>query len=156
MLTLRLWRYDREGDKNSFNKISFYLREFSFLYINDFQIVLNQSAFRILSSFIKSQREEKQKSMISGQFFLFSNFKLLEIRYWYQLQQETLHNLKIVVREITHACICNLKSILNIDDQQACFSKKDEIWLLVEVSFIFFSWRKTSRLYFFFTVKECK
>ena len=97
------------------------------MYINDFQIVLNESAFRILSSFITSQREEKQKSMISGQFFLFSNFKLLEVRYWYQLQQETLHNLKIVVREITHACICNLKSILNIDVQQAGFSKKDDI-----------------------------
>ena len=57
-------------------------------------MVKNQGAFRILSSValetVKIQWEEKQKSMISGQFFLisfFSNFWQFRNKFWCQVKQ---------------------------------------------------------------------
>ena len=53
-----------------------FLSWFVFLYINDYLMVKSQSAFWILPSLtfeiVKSQMEEKQKSIILRQFFLFS------------------------------------------------------------------------------------
>ena len=70
------WRYDREGDKFCFlSEISIYLSYYFFLYINDFLMVWNHSAMRVLSSItfktVKGRKEEKQKSMNSEESFSF-------------------------------------------------------------------------------------
>ena len=53
-------------------------------------------------------------------------FKLtLMVAEMLQKYQEMPHMLTIAVREITNACICNLKMISNIDVQQDYLSKKD-------------------------------
>ena len=53
------------------------------------------------------------------------------------------------VREITHACNCVLKYMPNTDAHPNCFLKKDYIWLLAKISFTKFSGKgkKTSALY---------
>ena len=76
---VRVWTYDRERVRTLFlSEISIYLSWFLFLYINDFLMVSNQGAFRILTSIVfeivKSQREENQKRIISGQFFFIFKF----------------------------------------------------------------------------------
>ena len=62
--------------------------------INDFIMISNQRAFQILSSItsqtFKSQRNEKQKSMILGQFFnlqIFDTFWKFRNRFQHQLKQ---------------------------------------------------------------------
>ena len=47
-----------------------------------------------------------------------------------------LHILTIAVGEIIHACIRDLK-LSNIDVQREYLSKKEQIWLLCEVSIRF-------------------
>lgn len=60
------------------------------------------------------------------------------------INKEMLNILIIAVRHITHASICYLKQMLNINVQQHKFSKKDCFWLFLKVSFISFLERKIS------------
>ena len=96
----RTWRNYIEGDTTLFSSWDFYL----FQPISLFYILLVYWCFKtktrqILSliafEIVKSQREEKQKNIISRQFFSFSNFssfRKFRYRLWYQLKQMFLIN----------------------------------------------------------------
>ena len=81
------------------SEISVYLSQFLLLYITFLLMVLKQGTFQILPltvfEIVKSQKEEKQRNIISGQFFSFSNFSgfwKYRNKLWHQLKQISLIN----------------------------------------------------------------
>ena len=81
------------------SEISVYLSQFLLLYITFLLMVLKQGTFHILPltvfEIVKSQKEEKQRNIISGQFFSFSNFSgfwKYRNKLWHQLKQISLIN----------------------------------------------------------------
>ena len=76
-VTIKPWRYDREGNTALFTFRDLFLSELiCHLMISQcFPNGLNQCVLWILAfATVKNEREEKQKSMISGIFPSFSNF----------------------------------------------------------------------------------
>ena len=87
--------------------------------IND----LEQSAFRILSSItyeaVKRQREEKQKSIVSGQFFIFRFWIFWGFRntFWYQVKQMILNSYQYFR---SYTILQNYDTVLSLSSQCRC------------------------------------
>ena len=129
-----VWRNDRkEIQLFLLSEISIYLSWIFILYINDFVMVWNQDAFRILSSipfetFEKELDGSETQSMISGKLFSFSNFsKVWNFRqkFRYQLKKFFLINYQyfwsydtVFVKILTH-CKIDLKHAVTIPSDQA-------------------------------------